>query len=120
MTTLHEDLSLAQEKSSKVERFEEERANLVVHCGELEDAVSREAERIREVLLEVVWKIKKDYLTSEEFQEKKFVCTIDGHSRDFNECIHQIRELDPSFDISHLKEDLSEEEINEERVNIDD
>ena len=43
---------------------------------------------------------------------------MDGHSWGFNECIRQIREFDPSFDISHLKEDLSEEEVDEERVNI--
>ena len=44
---------------------------------------------------------------------------MDGHSWGFNECIRQIRELDPSFDISRLKEDLSKEEVDEERVNVD-
>ena len=117
---LHEELSSAREKSSEVERLEKERADLVTRCWELEDAVRREAEHIHEVLPEVVRKIKEDYLTLEEFQEEKFECTMDRHFRGFNECIHQIRKLNPSFDMSHLRKDLSEEEVDEERVNIDD
>ena len=35
---------------------------------------------------------------------------MDGHSRSFNECIHQVQELDPNFDVTPLKEDLEEEE----------
>ena len=35
---------------------------------------------------------------------------MDGHSRGFNECIRQVRELDPNFDVTCLKEDLEEEE----------
>ena len=58
----------------------------------------------------MVKKIKEDYLTSEEFQEEKFECAMDGHSRGFNECIRQVRELDSNFDVTHLKEDLEEEE----------
>ena len=34
---------------------------------------------------------------------------MDGHSRGFNECIRQVRELDPNFDVTHLKEDLEKE-----------
>ena len=63
---------------------------------------------VREVPPEVVKKIKEDYLTLEEFQEEKFECTMDGHSRGFNECICQVRELDPNFDMTHLKQDLEE------------
>ena len=58
----------------------------------------------------MVKKIKEDYPTSEEFQEEKFECAMDGHSRGFNECVRQVRELDPNFDVTHLKEDLEEEE----------
>ena len=35
---------------------------------------------------------------------------MDGHSRGFNECICQVRKLDPNFDMTHLKKDLEEEE----------
>ena len=66
--------------------------------------------RAREISPEVVKKIKEDYLASEEFQEEKFECAMDGHSRGFNECVRQVRELDPSFDVTRLKEDLEEEE----------
>ena len=102
-----------------MERLEKERMDLVTRCGELEDAVHQEDECIREVPSEIVRKIKEDYLTSKEFQEEKFECTTNGHSRGFNECICQIRELNPNFDTSHLREDLSEEEVNEERVDVD-
>ena len=88
----------------------EERAKLITHCGELEEEVHQEAERICEVPLDAIKKIKEDYLASEEFQEEKFECTMDEHSRDFNECVRQVRELDPSFDVTHLKEDLVKEE----------
>ena len=43
---------------------------------------------------------------------------MDGHSWGFNEYIRQIPELDPSFDVTCLKEDLSEEEEGEERENV--
>ena len=58
----------------------------------------------------MVNKIKEDYLASEEFQEEKFKCTMDGHSRGFNEYVRQVQELDPNFDVTRLKEDLEEEE----------
>ena len=45
---------------------------------------------------------------------------MDGHSRGFNECIRQIRKLDPNFDVSHLKDDLLEGEDGEERIDVDD
>ena len=63
-----------------------------------------------DILPEVVKKIKRNYLASKEFQEEKFEYAMDGHSRSFNECVRQVRELDPSFDMTHLKEDLEEEE----------
>ena len=75
-------------------------------------------ECVREGLPEVIKKVKDDYLASEEFQEEKFEYAMDGHSQDFNECIHQIWKLDPSFDVTHLKEDLSEEEGGKERENV--
>ena len=103
-----------------MEGLEKERADLVTRCRELEDAIHREAKCIHEVLPEVVRKIKEDYLTSKEFQEENFECTMDRHSWGFNECICQIKELDLSFDTSRLREDLSEEEVDEERVNVDD
>ena len=59
---------------------------------------------------EVVKKIKEDYLASEEFQEEKFECAMDKHSSSFNECVRQVRELDLSFDVTRLKENLEEEE----------
>ena len=74
---------------------------------------------MREVSSKVVRKIKEDYLTSEEFQEEKFECAMDENSRGFNECICQIRELDPSFDTTRLRKDPSKEEEDEERVNVD-
>ena len=83
---------------------------LIARCGKLEEAVRREAACIHEISLEVIKKVKDDYLASEEFQEEKFECTMDGHSRGFNECIRQIWKLDPSFDVTRLKEDLFEEE----------
>ena len=116
---LREDLSLARERSSEVDELREERVKLIARCGELKEEVRQEAAWVREVPSEVVKKIKKDYLTSEEFQEEKFECTMDGHSRGFNECLRQIRELDPSFDMTRLRKDLSKEEEDEERANVD-
>ena len=66
----------------------------------------------------MIKKVKDDYLASKEFQEEKFECGMDGHSRGFNECIHQVRELDSNFDVTRLKEDL-EEKGSEERENVD-
>ena len=65
----------------------------------------------------MVKKIKEDYLTPEEFQEEKFECTMDGHSRGFKECVRQVRELDPNFDVTRLKEDVGKEK-SEEIVNV--
>ena len=81
---------------------------MIARCRELEDEVHREAAQVHEVPLEVVKKIKEDYLTLEEFQEEKFDCAMDGHSRGFNECIRQVRKLDLNFDVTRLKEDLEE------------
>ena len=50
-----------------MDRLKEERTKLVARCGELEEEVRREAKCMREVLPEVVKKIKEDYLVSEEF-----------------------------------------------------
>ena len=58
----------------------------------------------------MVKKITKDDLASKEVQEEKFECIMDGHSKGFNECIRQVRELDPNFDVTRLKEDLEKEE----------
>ena len=44
---------------------------------------------------------------------------MDGHYQGFNECIHQIRELDHSFDTTRLREDPSEEEKDKKRANVD-
>ena len=44
---------------------------------------------------------------------------MDGHSQGFNECIRQVQELDPSFDMTHLREDPSEVEEDEKKVNVD-
>ena len=34
---------------------------------------------------------------------------MDGHFRGFKECVRQVRELDPNFDVTRLKEDVGEE-----------
>ena len=93
-----------------MDELREEQAKLIARYGKLEEEVRQEAACIRKVPLEAIKKIKEDYLASEEFQEEKFECTMDGHSRGFNECIRQVCELDPNFDVTHLKEDLEEEE----------
>ena len=112
---LQENLSSAQEKSFEVDRLQEEQAKLIVRCSELEEAVRREAARVGKIPPRVIKKVKDDYLASEEFQEEKFECTMDGHSQGFNDCIRQVCELDPNFDVTRLKEDLSKEEGSEER-----
>ena len=94
---------MAWEESSEVDRIRAERARLSSLCDELEEEVRRGAARALEVLPEVVRKIKKDYLASEEFQEEKFECAMDGHSRGFKECVRQVRELDPNFDVTRLR-----------------
>ena len=66
-TVLHEDLSSAQEKTSKVDELKEERARLIARCGELEEAVCREVEHIHEVPPKVIKKVKDYYLASKEF-----------------------------------------------------
>ena len=78
--------------------------------AKLEEEVRREAAQVYEVPPEAVKKIKEDYLASKEFQEEKFECAMDGYSQGFNECIRQVQELDPNFDVAHLKKDLKEEE----------
>ena len=67
VAVLHKDVSLAQERSSEVDELQEERVKLITQCGELEEEVCREAACVREVSLEVVKKIKEDYLASEKF-----------------------------------------------------
>ena len=68
---LIEELSLAWEKSFEMERLldedKEEKAKLLTRCDELESEAHMQAECAREILLEVMKKIKEDYLTSEEF-----------------------------------------------------
>ena len=95
---------MAQEKLSEVDRLRVERARLSALCDELEEEVHRGVVRALEVLPEVVEWIKEDYLTSEEFQEEKFECTMDGHSRGFKEYVRQVWELDPNFNVTRLKE----------------
>ena len=104
------DLSLAQERSSEVDELREEWVKLITQCGELEEEVHWEVTRVCKVPPEVVKKIKEDYLASDKFQEEKFECAMDGHSRGFNECVRQVQKLDPNFDVTRLKEDLKEEE----------
>ena len=64
---LQEDLSSARERSSEVDKLQEEQAKLIARCGKLEEAVCQEAVRVCEVPLEAIKKIKEDYLASEEF-----------------------------------------------------
>ena len=78
----------------------------------------QEVERVCKIPPEMIKKVKDDHLASEEFQEEKFEYAMDEHSRGFNEYIHQIRKLDPSFNVTRLKEDLSEKEEGEERENV--
>ena len=107
---LRANLSLAQERSFEVDELREEWIKLIAQCSKLKEEVHREAARVCEVPHKVVKKIKEDYLASKEFQEEKFECAMDGHSQGFNECICQVRELDPNFDVTRLTEDLEEEE----------
>ena len=86
-----------------------DRARLTARCSKLEEEVRQGVARACKISREVVKKITTDYLASEEFQEENFECTMDGHSRGFNKCVHQVQELDPSFDVTRLKEDLDEE-----------
>ena len=81
---------------------------LTTQCGKLEEEVCQGAAWAREIPPEVMKKIKEDYLASKKFEEEKFECAMDGHSRSFNECVCQVRVLDLSFDVTHLKEDLEE------------
>ena len=96
-----------------------ERAKLSTLCDELEEEVCQGAAWALEVPSEVVKRIKEDYLASEEFQEEKFECAMDRHSRGFKECVRQVRELDPIFDVTCLKEDVGEGE-SEGIVNVGD
>ena len=117
VTMLREHLSSTREKSSEVDELKEEQAKLIARCGELEEAMRQEVERVREIPPKVIKKVKDDYLTSKEFQGEKFECAI-GHSQGFNECIRQIQELDPNFDVTQLKEDLFEDKGDEKRENV--
>ena len=92
-----------------MDALQADRVRLTAHCGKLEEEIRQVTAWAHEVLPEVVKKITTNYLASEEFQEEKFECAMDGHTRGFNECVHQVCELDPSFDVTRLKEDLNEE-----------
>ena len=74
---------MAKEKSSKVEKLleenKEEKVKLVAQCDELESEARLQAECACEILPEVIKKIKKDYLTSEEFWDEKIECAIDEY-----------------------------------------
>ena len=87
----------------------------VTALDELEEEVRRGAAWALEVPPKVVKRIKEDYLASKEFQEENFECAMDEHSRGFKECVHQVRELDPNFDVTRLKEDAGEEERSDQR-----
>ena len=108
MAILQKDLASTWEKASEVDVLRAERVRLIARCGELEEEVHRGAVQADEIPPEVVRKITEDYLASEEFQKEKFECAMDGHSGGFNECVHQVRDLDPSFDVTRLKADLEE------------
>ena len=66
------------------------RARLSTLCDELEEEVHRGVARALEVPPKAVRRIKEDYLASKEFQEENFKCAMDGHSRGFKECVHQV------------------------------
>ena len=62
--------------------------------------------------------MKEDYLASEKFHDKEIECSIDAFFQGFDECIHQIKELDPNFNVARLKrgnEGEDEEEEEEEK-----
>ena len=119
MASLQGELALAREKSSEVDRLWAERARLFALCDELEEEVRRGAKWALEVFPDVVKRIKEDYLASKEFQEEKFECMMDGHSRGFKECVRQVWELDSNFDVTRLTKDVEEEE-SEEIINAGD
>ena len=63
--------------------------------------------------------MKDDYLTSEEFWDEKIECATDGFFQGFDECARQVKELDPNFDVVHLRradESEGEEEEGKEEV----
>ena len=116
---LFEEVSLAIKKSSEVERLleenKEEQVKPLARCNELETEVRLQAECTCKVSLKVLKQMKEDYLALEEFQDEKIDCATDRFLQGFDECIHQLKELDPNFDVAHLKrgdepEDKEEEE----------
>ena len=117
---LSEELTSAKKKSSEAEKLldfnKEEKANLLAWC----DKIEREAHTLVgcpvEVSPEVLQKNKDDYLASKEFRDEKIECAMDGFFQGFDECVHQVKELDPNFGMAHLKRgDKSEGEEEEEK-----
>ena len=63
--------------------------------------------------------MKEDYLALEEFWDERIECAMNVFFQGFDECIHQLKELDPNFNMARLKrgdkdEDDAEEEEKEE------
>ena len=103
MRKLFEELSQDKVKSSEVEKLleenKEEKARLITHCDELKSEACLQAERPLEVPFEFLKKMKEDYLASEEFWDEKIECAMDGFLQGFDKCIHQLKELEPNFDV---------------------
>ena len=103
---LSKELSLAKKKSFEVEKLfkenKEENAKLLARCDELESEARLQAERALEVPPEVLKKME-DYLASEEFRSEKIKCATDRFLQGFDECVRQLKELDPNFDVARLR-----------------
>ena len=117
---LSKELSLIKGKSSEVEKLleenKEEKAMLVARCDQLEAEARLLVECPPEVPPEVLKKMKEDYLASEEFCNEKIECATDAFFQGFNECVRQIKELDPNFTVAQLKRsDKAENEEEEEK-----
>ena len=90
VAALQEDLALTRKKSSEVDGLRVDQVRLTARCGKLKEEVRRGTMQACKIPPEVVRKITEDYLASEEFQKEEFECTMDGHSRGFNECVRQV------------------------------
>ena len=59
----------------------------------------------------------------EEFWGEKLECTMDAYFQGFDECVHQMKELDPNFNVARLKKGDEakgkEEEEEEEEEEIE-
>ena len=115
---LIKELTSTKEKSSKVEKLlefdKEEKEKLLSRCDELKSEVLLLGKHPIEVSPEVLQKMKDDYLTSEEFRDEKIECIMDGFFQGFNECVRQVKGLDPNFDVVHLRRGDESEDDEEE------